>query len=102
MSIKICIQLPKENIDALLLLSMREFRDPKQQAAYLIQKGLEAAGVLAKPTTNGQQQTVLLCGECLRELLDNTGETDEKTGHYKLYISPCPHCSAAKTTQTQE
>lgn len=53
---RVIIYLPETERQALLALAVREYRDPRAQAALLIRRGLEAEGVLAEvaPTTEKQ------------------------------------------------
>ncbi len=45
--------------DALLTLAEREARDPRRQAARLVQEGLERAGVLTNPKTEAGSPAIL-------------------------------------------
>ncbi len=46
---RITITLKSNEVDALIILADREFRDPRDQAALIIRQELERRGLLANP-----------------------------------------------------
>ena len=60
MSRSLYVPLPTDAREALIDLAIREYRDPREQAAYFVVEGLKRAGVLpAEQTDHRADQTAV-------------------------------------------
>lgn len=72
---RIMVLLNANERDALRQLAERELRDPRAQAALLIRRGLESAGLILPEELAAPRQAVPVIGMQVNEVIQATNES---------------------------